>query len=81
MTTPTENQNAETITASIQADKVEIEIIDGVEYKLFHNDRGPAFRVKDLASGEVVGLTVYKSEAKAGETFDAAVAYARRVVV
>ncbi len=60
-------------------DKVEIEIIDGIEYKLFHNQYGPAMRVLDLASDEVVGLTNFKSEAQAGETFDAAVAYARKV--
>ena len=61
-------------------DRVEIEIVDGIEYKMFHNQYGPAFRVKDLASNEVVGLTNFKSEAKAGSTFDAAVAYARKVV-
>ncbi len=72
MTTLTENQNGTT-------DKVEIEIIDGVEYKLFHNDRGPALRVKDLESNEVVAVTNFKSEAQAGSTFDAAVAYARKV--
>lgn len=67
-------------TASIQMDKVEIEIIDGVEFKLFHNQYGPAFRVLDLASNEVVGLTNFKSESLAGETFDAAVAHARKVI-
>ena len=74
-------------TPGIRIDKVEIEIIDGIEYKLFHNERGPAFRVLDIAGtdadgnniGEVVGLTNFKSEAKAGATFDAAVAYARKV--
>jgi hypothetical protein len=72
MTTLTENQNGTT-------DRVEIEIIDGIEYKLFHNQYGPAMRVLDIASDEVVGLTNFKSESQAGSTFDAAVAYARRV--
>lgn len=65
--------NRSTIDGGHTANKVEIEVIDGMEYKLFRNQYGPAFRVLDLASGEVVGLTVYKSEAKAGATFDAAV--------
>ncbi len=63
-------------------DKVEIEIIDGIEYKLFHNQHGPAFRVKDLSDGSLgnPGTTSnFKSEAKAGSTFDAVVAYARKV--
>lgn len=60
-------------------DRVEVEIIDGIEYKLFHNKYGPAFRVLDIGAQEVVGLTNFKSESQAGATFDAAVAYARRV--
>lgn len=60
-------------------DRVKVEIIDGIEYKLFHNKYGPAFRVLDLGAQEVVGLTNFKLEAQAGATFDAAVAYARRI--
>lgn len=84
MTTLTENQNG--VTGS-RTNKVEIEIIDGIEYKLFHNQYGPAMRVLDITGtdangnnvGEVAGLTNFKSEAQAGSTFDAAVEYARKV--
>ncbi len=78
MATLTES-NAKTTTASIQVDKVEIEIIDGIEYKLFHNQYGPAMQVRDTGITSQPIITNFKSESQAGSTFDAAVAYARRV--
>ncbi len=71
--------NRSTCNSGHTVEKVEIEIINGIEYKLFSNQYGPALRVFDIESGEIVGLTNFKSEAKAGAMFDAAVAYARRV--
>lgn len=34
----------------------EIEVIDGFEYKLFHNKYGPAFRVFDVTVRKVTGI-------------------------
>jgi hypothetical protein len=50
--------------------------IDGIEYKLFTNDLGPAIRVKDVDSGEVVTIVNYPSEEAAEEAYDTATAAA-----
>ena len=54
--------------------------IDGVEYKLFINDRGPAVRVKDVDANEVVTIINYPNHKMAQGAYVAATEYARTMV-
>ena len=54
------------------------EIIDGVEYKLFSNDHGPAVRVKDVDANEVVTIINYPNAVKAQAAFTTATEHARK---
>lgn len=45
------------------------EVIDGVEYKLFINEKGYAVRVFDIDTGEVVHLINYPDEFTANQVY------------
>jgi hypothetical protein len=54
-------------------------VIDGVEYKLFANKLGPAVRVKDVDSNEVVTTINYVNSTQAQAAFNEATDTARRI--
>lgn len=58
----------------------EVEIIDGIEYKLYINDFGPAVRVFDVDAQEVVTVVNYPDLKRAQDAYDAATKHAKEII-